>query len=67
MAAHFGTVAVAALAAGRSGSMVALRGDRIEHAPLSEVLAAPKHVDGQGERVTAARAIGTIFGDEALG
>jgi hypothetical protein len=49
---------------GESGSMVAVKGDRIERVGLADVLAAPKRVDPRGERVAAARAIGTIFGDE---
>ena len=56
--------AVAALADGESGRMVALRGDRIERVPLADVLSRPNRVDPQGERVAAARGIGTIFGDE---
>jgi 6-phosphofructokinase 1 len=55
---------VAALADGDSGCMVALKSDRIERVLLADVLAKPKRVDPHGERVTAARAIGTIFGDE---
>jgi hypothetical protein len=31
---------------------------------MSDVLSEPKRVDPQGERVTTARSIGTIFGDE---
>jgi hypothetical protein len=44
--------------------MVALRGDRIERVALADALSGPKRVDPQGERVAAARGIGTIFGDE---
>ncbi|HSE03864.1 MAG TPA: ATP-dependent 6-phosphofructokinase [Methylomirabilota bacterium] len=64
LATRFGAAAVAALADGKSDCMVALKSDRIERVPLADVLANPKRVDPQGERVTAARAIGTIFGDE---
>jgi len=55
---------VAALAEGDSGCMVALKGERIERVLMTDVLSKPKRVDPQGERVTAARSIGTIFGDE---
>jgi 6-phosphofructokinase 1 len=64
LATRFGTSAVAALVDGESGGMVALRGDRIERVSLADVLARPRRVDPLGERVAAARSIGTIFGDE---
>ncbi len=64
LATRFGTAAVAALAEGDSGRMVALRADRIERVPIADVVSKPKRVDPRGERVTAARSIGTIFGDE---
>ncbi len=49
------------------GVMVALRGGRVEHVPMTDVLGKPRRVDPQGECVTAARDIGTIFGDEVRG
>ncbi len=64
LATRFGVAAAAALADGDSGCMVALKGDRIERVSMAEALAKPKRVDPHGERVTAARGIGTIFGDE---
>ena len=64
LATRFGAAAVAALADGESGRMVALRGTRIERVPLADALSRPHRVDPQGERVAAARGIGTIFGDE---
>lgn len=64
LATRFGAAAVAALVDGDSGCMVAVKGDRMERVLLADVLARPKRVDPQGEQVTAARAIGTIFGDE---
>ncbi len=64
LATRFGAAAVAALVDGESGRMVALRGARIERVPLADVLSRPNRVDPQGERVVAARGIGTIFGDE---
>ena len=65
LATRFGVAAVTALAAGDSGCMVALRGDRIERVPIDETVTRPRLVDPRGERVTAARSVGTIFGDEA--
>jgi 6-phosphofructokinase 1 len=64
LATRFGAAAVAALADGESGVMVALRGGRIERVRLADVPAEPRRVDPHGERVTAARDIGTVFGDE---
>jgi len=64
LATRFGTAAVAALADGASATMVALRGGRIERVSLADALSRPKRVDPQGEHVTVARGIGTIFGDE---
>jgi 6-phosphofructokinase len=58
LATRFGTGAVSALADGESGSMVALRGARIERVSMANVLSKPKRVDPQGERVTTARSIG---------
>ena len=66
LATRFGTVAVAALADGHCSTMVALRGGRIERIRLADVPLEPRRVDPLGERVTAARDIGTVFGDEPL-
>jgi 6-phosphofructokinase 1 len=63
LATRFGSAAVAAFAEGHSGVMVALRGGRVEHVLMADVLGKPRRVDPQGERVMAARGIGTIFGD----
>jgi 6-phosphofructokinase 1 len=65
LATRFGVAAVAALADGDSGCMVALHGDRIERVPIDLTVTRPRLVDPRGERVTAARSVGTIFGDEA--
>jgi 6-phosphofructokinase 1 len=65
LATRFGAAAVAALVDGASASRVARRGDRIERVSLADALSRPKRVDPQGERVAAARGIGTIFGDES--
>ena len=62
LATRFGAAAAAVLADGESGRMVALQGARIERVPLADVLSRPHRVDPQGERVAAARGIGTIFG-----
>lgn len=64
LATRFGVAAVAALADGESGCMVALRGDRIERVPIDLAVTRPRLVDPLGERVVAARSVGTIFGDE---
>jgi 6-phosphofructokinase 1 len=64
LATRFGVAAVAALADGDSGCMVALRGDRIERVPIDLAVTRPRLVDPLGERVVAARSVGTIFGDE---
>jgi 6-phosphofructokinase 1 len=66
LAARFATAAVAALADGASGTMVALRGGRVERARLAEIAAGPRRVDPRGERVSAARDLGTVFGDEPV-
>jgi len=64
LATRFGAAALAALADGASGCMVALKGDRIERVLMADVLSRTKRVEPRGERVAAARSIGTIFGDE---
>jgi 6-phosphofructokinase 1 len=67
LATRFGVEAVAALAAGDSGCMMALRGDRIARVPIDEAVITPRLVDPLGEHVSAARSVGTIFGDEDCG
>lgn len=64
LATRFGVAAVEALIHGDSSVMAALRGDRIERVTMADVLCRPKLVNPLGERVAAARAIGTVFGDE---
>ncbi len=66
LAARFGAAAVTAAAEGAFGCMVALRSARVERLPIAEALAHPKRVDPHGERVSAARHIGTVFGDEPV-
>ena len=64
LATRFGTAAVAALADGERDIMMALRGERIERVHLGDLPREPRRVDSRGERVTAARSVGTVFGDE---
>lgn len=64
LATRFGAAAVRAAAEGAWGSMVALKGDRIERVPIRSAVAQPKLVDPAGERVVVARGLRTIFGDE---
>jgi len=64
LATRFGTAAVDAVDDSAWGSMVALRGDRVERVPITQAIARPRLVDPQGERVRAARAVRTTFGDE---
>ena len=66
LAARFGAAAVAALADGDAGVMVAVRGDRIERVRLADVPIAPRRVDRNGEHVATARTLGVVFGDEAV-
>jgi 6-phosphofructokinase 1 len=65
LATRFGVAAVTALAEGDSGCMVALHGGHIERVPIDLTVTRPRLVDPRGERVTVARSVGTIFGDEA--
>ena len=63
LAARFGVAAIAALAEGRAGCMIALRDGRIERIPLADAVGKTRCVDPEGERVRVARSVGTIFGD----
>jgi 6-phosphofructokinase 1 len=64
LAARFGVAAVEAAMEGAWGTVVALRSDTIERAPLARVVAGRKQVDPRGDRVAVARSIRTVFGDE---
>jgi 6-phosphofructokinase 1 len=64
LAARFGVAALEALVDGDAGMMVALRGDRIARVPIAEAVGRTRTVDPRGERVHAARSVGTVFGDE---
>ncbi len=64
LATRFGIEAARLAACGCFGSMVALRGDEVVAVPMAEAIGRLKRVDPQGQLVTAARAIGIVFGDE---
>lgn len=60
---RFGTAAVDALLAGKTGTMVALHGNRIETVSLADAVSQLRRVDPQGEEVVTAKAVGVCFGD----
>jgi 6-phosphofructokinase 1 len=64
LATRLGCAAVRAVADGRHGHMVALRGEKIVTVPLAEALRGRKSVPARGELVRAARSLGVSFGDE---
>ncbi len=64
LATRFGAAAVRAVAEGRLGHMVGLKGQDIVAVPLAEALGAPKRVDPNGDLVADARALGIRFGDK---
>jgi len=63
-ASRFGAAAVRALAAGRSGVMVALGWQAIELVPLTQVAGRTKQVPVDGDTVATARELGISLGDE---
>lgn len=64
LATRYGHAAAELAAAGRGGLMVGLRSGRIESVPLSEVAkAGTRNVPADDPLVSAARAVGTSFGD----
>ncbi|MDE3052820.1 MAG: ATP-dependent 6-phosphofructokinase [Gemmatimonadota bacterium] len=63
LATRFGGAAVAAVAAGKWGHMVALRPPHIVAVPIAEALAAPRRVELDHDVVQTARATGICFGD----
>ncbi len=65
LATRFGVAALASLVDGASSCMVALRTGQVERVPLADGVARTRLVDPKGERVSAARSVGTVFGDEA--
>ena len=60
---NFGAAAVRALAAGRTGVMVALNPPRIEYVPLEQAVSRLKSVPLDGNAVITARALEISFGD----
>jgi ATP-dependent phosphofructokinase / diphosphate-dependent phosphofructokinase len=60
---NFGAAAVRALAAGKTGIMVALNPPRIEHVPLEQAVCKLRHVPLDGNAVVTARALEISFGD----
>jgi 6-phosphofructokinase 1 len=63
LATRFGVAAVQAVADGVTGCMIAAREGGIARVPLAEVVGHTRRVDPKGERVRAARSVGTVFGD----
>lgn len=61
---RFGVAAIQSAVRSRSDCMVALRGDKIDRVPISDAVAELKLVNSQGERVSVARSVGIVFGDE---
>ncbi|HLF24692.1 MAG TPA: ATP-dependent 6-phosphofructokinase [Anaerolineae bacterium] len=61
---RYGVAAVQVLADGKSGHMVALRGNEITSVPIAAAVATPKRVDPNGELVRAAKGLGISMGDE---
>jgi 6-phosphofructokinase 1 len=64
LATRYGAAAVRTAAAGKFGSMVALRSGQVIDIPLAEALAVPRRVNLNGDAVRTARGIGISFGDE---
>lgn len=62
LATRYGGAAVRAAAAGKYGSMVALRGTEIVGVPLGEALSEPKRIDIEGDAVRTAEAMGLCLG-----
>ncbi|MBK7686193.1 MAG: ATP-dependent 6-phosphofructokinase [Rhodocyclaceae bacterium] len=62
-ATRFGTAAVRALAAGRSGVMVALAFPNVNYVPLDQVAGRMKAVPLDGDTLQAGRDMGICFGD----
>jgi 6-phosphofructokinase 1 len=63
LATRFGVAAAECAAREQWGTMVALRGRRIEVVPLGEAVSRLRRVDPESELVRAARWVGTSFGD----
>jgi 6-phosphofructokinase 1 len=63
LATRFGHAAAELVASGDFGKMVALRTPDIVSVPITEAIGKPNVVDPDGQLVTAARALGVVFGD----
>jgi ATP-dependent phosphofructokinase / diphosphate-dependent phosphofructokinase len=63
LATRFGSEAVRLIAAGKIGFMVALRGEKIEAAPIAEAVSKLKRVPLDGDLVRTARSLGLCLGD----
>jgi 6-phosphofructokinase 1 len=59
---RYGVAAVELVAKGRTGRMVAIRGENIVDLPLADVVGKNKTVDPDGEEVRAIEAVGVSFG-----
>ncbi|MGH9681649.1 MAG: 6-phosphofructokinase [Candidatus Acidiferrales bacterium] len=64
LATRFGVEAVELIARGNFGHMVCLHAGEIESVPIDEAVGVTRLVDPRGSMVRAARAVGTVFGDE---
>lgn len=64
LATCYGAAAVRAVANGKLGHMIALRGTDIIEVPLTQALAVPKRVDINAGSVVTARSLGIALGDE---
>jgi 6-phosphofructokinase 1 len=64
LATRFGVRAVACIADGMLGRMVALRGPDVIATPIGDAIATPKRVRADGELVMTARDLGISMGDE---
>ena len=64
LATGYGTAAADALAEGRFGTMVALRGREIRPVALDRVAGKPRRIPKSFPLLRAARSVGTSFGDE---
>ncbi len=64
LASRFGRAAAELCAQDAWGRMVALRDGAIVSIPIADAVARPRRVDPKGDLLEAARALGTVFGDE---
>ena len=63
LATRLGTKAVELIEAGQFGYMAAVRGNDITAVPIEEAAKGPRNVPVQHPLITAARSVGTCFGD----